>query len=75
MEKNNFSHENISRSKNIEDKPQDGRYSIFLSNERVDVRSSFTNRLWRECRNETSEVQLNWPLFDDLGLRPEAYQI
>ena len=35
----------------------------------------FTNRLWRECRNETSEVQLNWLSFDDLGLRPEAYQI
>jgi len=26
---------------NIEDKPQDGRYSIFLKEERVDVRSSF----------------------------------
>ncbi len=61
---------------NIEDKPQDGRYSIFLSNERVDVRSSFLPTAFGESvvmrLLKSSSIGLS---FDDLGLRPEAYQI
>jgi len=61
---------------NIEDKPQDGRYSIFLSNERVDVRSSFLPTSYGESvvmrLLKSSSIGLS---FDDLGLRPQAYEI
>jgi len=61
---------------NIEDKPQDGRYSIFLSNERIDVRSSFLPTSYGESvvmrLLRSSSIGLS---FDDLGLRPQAYEI
>ncbi len=61
---------------NIEDKPQDGRYSIFLSNEKVDVRSSFLPTSYGESvvmrLLKSSSIGLS---FDDLGLRPQAYEI
>lgn len=61
---------------NIEDKPQDGRYSIFLKNERVDVRSSFLPTSYGESvvmrLLKSSSVGLS---FEDLGLRPQANEI
>ncbi len=61
---------------NIEDQPQDGRYSIFLSNDRIDVRSSFLptahgeSVVMRLLKSDTIGLS-----FDDLGLRPHAYEI
>jgi type II secretory ATPase GspE/PulE/Tfp pilus assembly ATPase PilB-like protein len=61
---------------NIEDQPQDGRYSIFLTNDRVDVRSSFLptahgeSVVMRLLKSDTISLS-----FDDLGLRPQAYEI
>ncbi|PKM91565.1 hypothetical protein CVU82_03145 [Candidatus Falkowbacteria bacterium HGW-Falkowbacteria-1] len=61
---------------NIEDKPQDGRYSIFLKNERVDVRSSFLPTSYGESvvmrLLKSSSVGLS---FEDLGIMPQAYEI
>ncbi len=61
---------------NIEDKPQDGRYSIFLSKERIDVRSSFLPTAYGESvvmrLLKSSSVGLS---FDDLGIRPQAYSV
>lgn len=60
---------------NIEE-PQDGRYSIFLKNDRIDVRSSFLPTVFGESvvmrLLQASSVGLS---FDELGLRPEAYEI
>ena len=41
----------ISRLKlNVTDRPQDGRFTIYLKDDEVDVRvSTPTNRVWREC--------------------------
>lgn len=61
---------------NIEDKPQDGRYSIFLKDERVDVRSSFLPTSYGESvvmrLLKSSSVGLS---FEDLGIMPQAYEI
>ncbi len=61
---------------NIDDKPQDGRYSIFLQKDRVDVRSSFLPTAYGESvvmrLLKSSSVGLS---FDDLGLRPQNYKI
>lgn len=61
---------------NIEDKPQDGRYSIYLKDERVDVRSSFLPTAYGESvvmrLLRSSSVGLS---FEDLGLMPEAFKI
>lgn len=60
---------------NIEE-PQDGRYSIFLKNDRIDVRSSFLPTVFGESvvmrLLQASSVGLS---FDELGLKPEAYEI
>ncbi|MDD3711119.1 MAG: GspE/PulE family protein [Patescibacteria group bacterium] len=61
---------------NIEDKPQDGRYSIFLENDHIDVRSSFLPTAFGESvvmrllRSSSSGLS-----FDDLGIRPQALEI
>ncbi len=61
---------------NIEDRPQDGRYSIFLKGDRIDVRSSFLPTSYGESvvmrLLKSSSVGLS---FDDLGLRPQNYKI
>jgi type II secretory ATPase GspE/PulE/Tfp pilus assembly ATPase PilB-like protein len=61
---------------NIEDKPQDGRFSIFLTDDRVDVRVSFLPTAFGESvvmrLLKSSSVGLS---FDDLGLTPQAYEI
>lgn len=60
---------------NLEE-PQDGRYSIFLKNDRIDVRSSFLPTAFGESvvmrLLQASSVGLS---FDQLGLRPEAYAV
>jgi type IV pilus assembly protein PilB len=61
---------------NIEDQPQDGRYSIFLSDDRIDVRSSFLptahgeSVVMRLLKSDTISLS-----FNDLGLRSQAYEI
>jgi len=61
---------------NINDRPQDGRYSIFLSNDRIDVRSSFLPTAYGESvvmrLLRSSSVSIP---FEGLGLRPENYKI
>ncbi|MFA7702449.1 MAG: ATPase, T2SS/T4P/T4SS family, partial [Patescibacteria group bacterium] len=61
---------------NIEDQPQDGRYSIFLSNEKIDVRSSFLPTAYGESvvmrLLRSSSVGLP---FEELGLRPEVLSV
>ncbi len=60
---------------NLEE-PQDGRYSIFLKNDRIDVRSSFLPTAFGESvvmrLLQANSVGLS---FDQLGLRKEAYAI
>jgi type II secretory ATPase GspE/PulE/Tfp pilus assembly ATPase PilB-like protein len=61
---------------NVEDRPQDGRYSIFLKNEKIEVRSSFLPTAYGESvvmrilRSGSVSVS-----FESLGLRPEALKI
>ncbi len=61
---------------NIEDKPQDGRYSIYLDNDTVDVRSSFLPTAYGESvvmrLLKSQSVGLS---FEELGLRPDAFRI
>lgn len=61
---------------NVEDRPQDGRFSIFLSNEKVDVRASFLPTAFGESvvmrLLKSSSVGVS---FEDLGLYPEAKKI
>ncbi len=61
---------------NIEDKPQDGRFTIFLEKEHVDVRSSFLPTAFGESVVmrilRSSAVGLS---FEDLGLRSQSYEI
>lgn len=61
---------------NIEDKPQDGRFSVFLKNDHIDVRASFLPTAFGESvvmrLLKSSSVGLS---FDDLGLSPQAYKI
>lgn len=61
---------------NITDKPQDGRFSIALSNHRLDVRSSFLPTTYGESvvmrllDSATTSLE-----FEDLGIRKEALEI
>lgn len=61
---------------NVTDKPQDGRYSIFLTNKRIDVRSSFLPTSFGESvvmrLLDSSAVGVS---FSDLGLLPQAFDI
>ena len=60
---------------NVTDKPQDGRLSIYLKNDRVDIRASFlpTNFgesvVMRLLRSSTVGLE-----FNDLGIRGRAYE-
>ncbi|MFZ4631938.1 MAG: GspE/PulE family protein [Patescibacteria group bacterium] len=61
---------------NIEDKPQDGRYTIHLSKKNIDVRSSFLPTAFGESvvmrllDSSTASLDL-----DELGFRPEIIPI
>jgi type IV pilus assembly protein PilB len=61
---------------NIADKPQDGRFTIFLTKEKVEVRVSFLPTNFGESvvirllRPESISLD-----FEELGLRPKAYEI
>ena len=61
---------------NIEDKPQDGRYSIYLDDDTVDVRSSFLPTAYGESvvMRLLRSQSVGLP-FEELGLRPDAFQI
>jgi type IV pilus assembly protein PilB len=60
---------------NVTDKPQDGRISIFLTNDHVDIRASFLPTAFGESvvmrLLRSSSVGLT---FNDLGLRGRAYE-
>jgi type II secretory ATPase GspE/PulE/Tfp pilus assembly ATPase PilB-like protein len=61
---------------NINDKPQDGRFTIFLTNEKVEVRVSFLPTNF----GESVVIRLLRPgsislSFDQLGLRARAWKI
>lgn len=61
---------------NISNKPQDGRFSIVLKNEKIEVRCSFLPTAF----GESVVLRLLRPKsvglpFDELGLWPEAYKI
>lgn len=60
---------------NISDRPQDGRFSIFLTNDRIDLRVSALPTAFGESivirLLMSSAVGLS---FDDLGLRGEAFK-
>ncbi len=61
---------------NITDKPQDGRFTIYLTNDRIDVRSSFLPTAFGESvvmrLLRSSSVGL---AFEDLGLSERDYKI
>lgn len=61
---------------NVEDKPQDGRFSIFLTEEKIDVRTSFLPTAFGESvvmrLLRSKSVGLS---FDALGLQKSAYTI
>ncbi|RMD59797.1 type II/IV secretion system protein [Candidatus Parcubacteria bacterium] len=61
---------------NIEDKPQDGRFTILLPNDKIDVRVSFLPTAYGESvvmrLLRSSSVGLS---FEQLGLLPQAYKI
>ncbi len=61
---------------NITDKPQDGRYTIFLDSEEIEVRSSFlpTNYGESVVMRILRSSSISMP-FEDLGLMPQAYEI
>jgi type IV pilus assembly protein PilB len=61
---------------NITDKPQDGRFTIFLTNEKVEVRVSFLPTNY----GESVVIRILRPgsisvTFEQLGLRPRAWDI
>lgn len=61
---------------NVEGKPQDGRFTIYLTNDKIDVRCSFLPTSYGESvvmrLLRSSSVGLP---FDDLGLRPQQFEI
>lgn len=61
---------------NIDDKPQDGRYTIFLTNEKIDVRSSFLPTAYGESvvmrLLDSKAIALN---LESLGMRKEMLKI
>ena len=61
---------------NVEDKPQDGRYTIFTKEERIDVRSSFLPTAYGESvvMRLLRSSSLGVP-FKGLGFRPEAQKV
>jgi len=60
---------------NIANKPQDGRMSIFMKNDRIDIRASFLPTAYGESvvmrLLRSSAVGLS---FDDLGIRSRAFE-
>lgn len=60
---------------NISDKPQDGRVSIYLKDDRVDIRASFLPTAFGESvvmrLLRSSSIGLE---FEDLGIRGQAFQ-
>lgn len=61
---------------NVTEKPQDGRFTIFLEKEKIEVRVSFLPTAYGESvvmrLLRASSVGLS---FDELGLMPQAYEI
>lgn len=61
---------------NIENKPQDGRYTIYLTNKKIDVRASFLPTAYGESvvmrLLDSSEASLE---LEKLGVRPEIMPI
>lgn len=61
---------------NVTDKPQDGRFSIYLGKEKVEVRCSFLPTSYGESVAmrvlRSSAISLK---FEELGLRQEAYEV
>jgi len=61
---------------NIDDKPQDGRFSIFLSDEKIDVRTSFLPTAFGESVVMrllfSGSIGLS---FEKLGIRKESFEI
>ncbi|MFC1678538.1 GspE/PulE family protein [Patescibacteria group bacterium] len=61
---------------NITDKPQDGRFTIFLTNDKIDVRSSFLPTAYGESvvmrllRSESIKLP-----FEELGISPSAFEV
>jgi type IV pilus assembly protein PilB len=67
----------LSRVKmNITDKPQDGRFSIFLTGEKIEVRVSFLPTNYGESVVlrilRSGSISLS---FEDLGLRPKVFNL
>jgi len=78
----NLWHKIISRMKllaqakiNVGNKPQDGRFSIFLKNDRIDIRASFLPTAFGESvvmrLLHSKSVGLS---FEDLGIRQSAFE-
>ena len=78
----NLWHKIISRMKllaqvkiNVGNKPQDGRFSIFMKNDRIDIRASFLPTAFGESvvmrLLHSKSVGLS---FEDLGIRPTAFE-
>jgi type IV pilus assembly protein PilB len=78
----NLWHKIISRMKllaevkiNVGNKPQDGRFSIFLKNDRIDIRASFLPTAFGESvvmrLLHSKSVGLS---FEDLGIRKSAFE-
>lgn len=61
---------------NVDDQPQDGRYSVYLENDRLDVRVSFLPTAFGESvvmrllRSSGATIS-----FESLGLRPEVARV
>src|SRR6056297_1083261 len=61
---------------NITDRPQDGRYTIFLDDEEIEVRSSFlpTNYGESVVMRLLRSSSISLP-FEELGLMPQAHEV
>ncbi|MEI7452156.1 MAG: GspE/PulE family protein [Candidatus Falkowbacteria bacterium] len=61
---------------NVEDRPQDGRYTIHLTDDKIDVRSSFLPTAFGESvvMRLLFSSSVGVP-FESLGLRPENFKI
>lgn len=61
---------------NIDDKPQDGRFSIFLKDNHIDVRSSFLPTAFGESVvMRLLHSNITSLSFEELGLRSQSYEI
>ena len=60
---------------NVDDKPQDGRYTVFLQDDKIDIRSSFLPTAFGESvvmrLLKSNSIGLS---FDQLGLIPQSYE-